>query len=63
MVPGAFLDAVADGSFVDIAALEDVSGDAGEDCEVGRSIVFASPAEVFVEMNIEHPVQAIFDCQ
>lgn len=61
VVPCAFLDAMADGGFVDIDALQDVAGDTGDDCEIGWSIVFARPAEVFVEMNVEHPVQAIFD--
>src|SRR5690606_21080702 len=61
VVPGAFSDAVADGDFVGIGGLEDVSDDAIEERGVGGSVVLAGTVEVLVEMDVEHPVQAVLD--
>lgn len=61
VVPCAFLDTVTDGNFLQIGALQDVFCDPVEDSGVGGSIVFSGTAKVFIEVNIEHPVEAVFD--
>lgn len=61
VVPGAFLDAMADGNFGSIGGLKDVSGEAIEKGCVGGSIVFAGTAEILIEMYFEHPMQAVLD--
>ncbi|MER9129018.1 hypothetical protein NKI08_04420 [Mesorhizobium sp. M0768] len=61
VVPGAFLDAMADGNFGSIGGLKDVSGEAIEKGRVGGGIVLAGTAEILIEMDIEHPMQAVLD--
>ena len=52
---------MADGHFVDVGGLEEVSGDPVEERDVGRSVVLAGTAEILIQMNVQHPVQAVFD--
>lgn len=61
IIPGAFLDAVADGNFVDIGCLKHVSGDAIEQCCVGRGVVLAGAGLILAQMNVEHPMQPVLD--
>jgi hypothetical protein len=61
VVPSAFLDAVANGDFVDVGGLKDISGDAVDEGGVGGGIVLAGTAEVLVQMNVKHPVQCVLD--
>jgi hypothetical protein len=48
VVSGALLDATADGDFVCIGELEDVSGEAVDECEIGGGVVLAGASEVFI---------------
>src|SRR5688572_18863533 len=61
VIPGTFLDAMADGDVVDIGGLEDVSGEAIEERGVGGSVVLSGTAEILVEMYVKHPMQAVLD--
>ena len=61
VIPSAFLDAVADGDFVDVGGLKDISGDAVNERGVGWGVVLAGTAEVFMQMNVEHPMQSVLD--
>ena len=61
VIPGAFLDAMADGDFVIVGDLKDVSGEAVNERDVGGRIVLAGSAQILVKMHVEHPVQGVFD--
>lgn len=61
VIPGAFLDAMADRNVGNIGGLQDVSGEPIEEGCVGGSIVFAGTAEILIKMYVEHPMQAILD--
>lgn len=61
VIPSAFLDAMADGNFVGVGSLEDISGEAVDEGSVSGSIVLAGTAQVLAQIHVEHPVQAILD--
>ena len=48
-------------SFACFLMLEQVQGDMSKKSKVFRSVIFAHAAMIFVEGNIQHPMQLIFD--
>ena len=61
VIPCAFFYTMADWDICMVGHLQDVSG---YSCDQGRycgCVIFSCPAEVFVEVDIKHPVQAVFD--
>ena len=60
-VPCAFSDAMAYWDVRLIGSLQDILGDAFENGDIGRGMILPGAIEVFAEVNIKHPVQAVFD--
>ncbi len=63
VVPCAFFDAMADGYLGAVDALEDVSGDAIDECDVGRRIVFTGPIVVLTMCTSSVQCRAFSTCQ
>ncbi len=61
VIPGTFLESVGDGDIWCVAGLQDVSGDAGEGCDICGGVVFSVSTAVFVQADVENPVQVVLD--